>query len=355
MRIPGLLTVLLLVFQILIDSYLYIIAKKRCKTRLLPVTQLITSAFLLLVLIAILAWPKKGNFPNSGLVYLMWMLFAYLTIYIPKCIFVIIDLLARLPRLWHHKRSRTVSYAGGIAAIGLCALMWWGALINRYNLNVTEVTIAVPDLPDSFDQFRIVQISDLHTGTYDSDTTFVSKLVERINSLNADAVLFTGDIVNRRTSELCPFVNTLSQLQSANGTYSILGNHDYGDYCNWPSTQAKADNMELMYQLQKSMNWNLLLNETAWIHRGNDSIAIIGVENWGDPPFPRYGNLTKAYPTLSDNNVKILLTHNPYHWEEEIACNDTANVALTLSGHTHAMQMSAGHISPAAMRYKEWG
>lgn len=344
----------LFAFQILIDWYLYVIARKRSGTRILPGIQL-GSSVILMICLAILVGLPKGEYSNSGLIHIMWFLFAYLTIYIPKFIFVIIDLLASIPYLWHHRRSHVTSYIGGAAAVALCAAMWWGALVNRYRLDVNEVTVEIPDLPESFNGFRIVQISDLHTGTYDTDTTFVARLVARINELDADAVFFTGDIVNRRTSELLPFAEVLSGIRSVHGTYSILGNHDYGDYSHWPSQQAKTENMELMHTTQKRMNWHLLLNETAWLRIGNDSIAVIGVENWGDPPFPCYGNLSQAYPTLSDHNVKILLTHNPYHWEREIAGSDSTNIALTLSGHTHAMQMAAGPVSPAAMRYREWG
>lgn len=283
------------------------------------------------------------------------MLFSYLTIYLPKFIYVTVDLIASIPCLFHSHRLRMVSVTGGCISIGLFLLMWWGAMINRYRLNINEITLEVPGLPESFNGFKIVQFSDFHSGTYGTSSTFTQQLVDKINSLNADAVFFTGDIVNRRSDELLPFVNVLSKIDSRHGTYSILGNHDYGDYSNWPSSTAKRQNMELMYDLQKEMEWKLLLNETEWIHRGNDSIAVIGVENWGDPPFPCYGNLTEAYTDLSDSNVKILLTHNPFHWEQEIAQNDSANIALTLSGHTHAMQMSAGHLSPAALRYREWG
>lgn len=148
--------------------------------------------------------------------------------------------------------------------------------------------------------------------------------------------MFTGDIVNRRSEELRPFTAPLSRITAPDGVYSILGNHDYGDYSEWPSPEAKADNMTLMYRLQKEMGWKLLLNASDAIYRGNDSITVIGVENVGDPPFPVYGNLAKAYPHAGDNSAKILLTHNPYHWVTDIKPDSTAKIGLTLSGHTHA-------------------
>ena len=140
------------------------------------------------------------------------------------------------------------------------------------------------------------------------------------------------------------------------GVYSILGNHDYGDYFNWPNDSSKAANMELMDSLKAKMNWQLLRNQTAWLRCGSDSIALVGVENVGDPPFHIYGDLPASYPgSLSDDVFKILLSHNPAHWVADIKDNPSAQIALTLSGHTHAMQMEAFGISPAAFRYPTWG
>jgi predicted MPP superfamily phosphohydrolase len=139
------------------------------------------------------------------------------------------------------------------------------------------------------------------------------------------------------------------------GVYAILGNHDYGDYGVWDSPQAKANNMNELYNCYAKTGIQLLLNETTWLHRGNDSIALIGVENIGDPPFKIYGSLPKAYPALADNNTKILLTHNPQHWVDSIKGHNDMNIALTLAGHTHAMQIEIAGISPAAWRYETWG
>ena len=143
-------------------------------------------------------------------------------------------------------------------------------------------------------------------------------------------------------------VNTLSGLTAKDGVYSILGNHDYGDYFQWENDVAKEQNMELMYGLQEKMGWKLLRNQTSWIRRGVDSIAVIGVENIGEPPFATYGNLDVSYPgNIADDNVKILLSHNPMHWTKDIAGNDKHNICLTLSGHTHAMQIEFLGWSPA--------
>ncbi len=183
----------------------------------------------------------------------------------------------------------------------------------------------------------------------------MSRLVDHINSLDPDLIVFTGDIVNRKTDEITPFVEVLGRLHAPDGVIAILGNHDYGDYMTWPSDEAKRENMQMLYDTYDTAGINLLLNQTEWIRRGNDSIAIIGVENIGDPPFPIYGSLSKAYPIPGDSTTKILLSHNPAHWVDSISGNDKARIQLTLAGHTHAMQIEMFGISPAALRYKTWG
>lgn len=285
----------------------------------------------------------------------MWVLFSYVTFIVAKLVFVVFDLIASIPRLFGHRRIRLLSLAGGVLAVITFIAMWWGALVNRLNINTENVTVNVAELPQPFDGYRIVQISDLHVGTFGADTAYVSKVVDYVNSLNPDVVLFTGDIVNRTSDELKPFVGTLSRLECPDGVYSILGNHDYGDYYNWDCESDKKASLDSLVAMQKRMGWRLLLNEYEIIRRDGDSIAVVGVENVGDPPFKVYGDLKASYPDLSDSVTKILLTHNPAHWQMEIADRDDMNVGLTLSGHTHAMQMSAFGWSPAAWRYDNWG
>jgi len=256
--------------------------------------------------------------------------------------------------LFHKERLSWLSVAGGFFAILTFLLIWWGALVGRYRIQVNEVEISVANLPDSFDGYKIVQFSDIHVGTFGSDTAFVKQLVDRINAENGDLIVFTGDIVNRKTDELLPFVSVFSELEAPDGVISILGNHDYGDYSDWPDSVSKAENMSMLYDLNKKMGWNLLSNSHEYIYNGTDSIAIIGVENVGDPPFKIYGSLKNSYPDLHDSVVKILLTHNPAHWSQEVDGSDK-NIALTLSGHTHAMQMELFGVSPAVFRYKTWG
>lgn len=337
-----------------IDIYIYTILNRRCKSRVLAIIQIVTALLLYLLMAVAVAMPRMTG-GDTMLRAIMWMLFGFSSVLIAKVIFVIFDLISTAINRTIGKKNIAISWMGAILGLTVFVLMWWGALLNRFHYNVNEIEVEIPNIPQSFDGYKIVQISDLHVGTFGNDTTFTSRLVSEINALQPDLIVFTGDIVNRHSPELLPHVKTLAGLSARHGVYSILGNHDYGDYSRWPDEDAKRSNMEQLYQLQADMNWKLLLNEHVWLHCGADSIALIGVENVGDPPFHTYGSLPRAYATPGDSAVKILLSHNPAHWNADIADNDTMNIALTLSGHTHAMQMSVMGMSPAAIRYKTWG
>lgn len=357
MRLPLVLILPLLLLSILADVYICRAVWMRCRRHagFWRKTALISSVALSLCLVAAILWPKKST-SDDGLLGLMWFLYAYFSIYIPKYIFIIVDLLGKIPCLWHRRRIRGFAQAGIALAVTVCALMWWGALVNRYRINVERVEITDASLPETFNGLTIAQLSDLHVGSYGSDTTYLHKLVATVNSLHPDIIVFTGDIVNRRSDELKPFVGTLSGLHAPLGVYSILGNHDYGDYYLWNSPEEKEANRELLFRLQNEMGWHLLNNTHKTFYAGSDSIVLIGVENIGDPPFHVYGDLDKAYPgDLDDPAFKILLSHNPAHWTADIADAPDKNIALTLSGHTHAMQMELFGLSPAAFRYKTWG
>lgn len=354
MRLPILMMIITILINGVVDYYLFKTIKNRISKSIYAKCYAWLSVFVTLALIVTISLPRRTG-TNESLVFIMWMLFAYFSIYIPKYVYIVCDLVARIPLLLKKQRIKWVSKTGTILGIVSFCLMWWGALVNRFNIDVNEVEVPIASLPTPFDGYRVAQISDLHVGTFGIDTTFLAEVVEKINSLDVDAVMFTGDIVNRNSAELQPFVSTLSRINARDGVFSVLGNHDYGDYSDWESPEAKEENLKLMHKLQKQMNWTLLLNETKQVYRGNDSIFIIGVENLGDPPFKNYGSLSNAYTTINDSTIKILLSHNPAHWERDIKDKKDNNIALTLSGHTHAMQMSIGSFSPAALRYKYWG
>ncbi|MBQ7853790.1 MAG: metallophosphoesterase [Muribaculaceae bacterium] len=345
--------IILILLNAAVDFYIFKVLKQRVKYKFVSKLHLWLSIAFTIAVIVVISLPRRSG-SDASLLAVMWSLFAYMSVYVSKYILIVFDGIASIPHFWFKHRWKIVSMCGLALSFITFGFMWWGALINRYDINVNEVDVEILNLPESFEGYRVAQISDLHLGTYQKDTLFISTLVDSINNLDVDVVVFTGDIVNRTTNELAPFITTLSRIEARDGVYSILGNHDYGDYSDWASDEDKKANNDLMRDYQREMGWNLLLNETRYLKRGNDSIAVIGVENVGDPPFKNYGSLKDAYPVLNDSTVKILLSHNPAHWEREISNHNERNIALTLSGHTHAMQISLLGISPASLRYKYW-
>lgn len=354
MRIPWIILSIFIALCIGCDIYIYRALRQRFVDKRWSRIQLITAIILYAVLLTAVFLPIR-NGANGMLLTIMWLLFSFVTVYLSKLIFVIIDILACIPCIFGKRRIRTVSAIATVMACIVFGSCWWGAFVNRFNINVTHVDVAHSDVPEVFDGYRIVQISDLHTGTFGNDNSFLESLVDSINSLHPDLVAFTGDIVNSRSDELVPHAETLSRIKDHDGIVSVLGNHDYGDYSNWPSEQEKNASRRQLKDLQESMGWRLLDNDNMIIRRKNDSIVIIGVGNIGDPPFHVYGSLAKAYPNISDASPKILLSHNPAHWEDSISGNSASNVFLTLSGHTHAMQVELNGVSPASLRYRHWG
>ena len=242
-------------------------------------------------------------------------------------------------------------------------MMWWGVIFTRHDIETTNVEIVSSKLPDRFDGFRILQFSDAHLGTWGTDTTFVSRMVDSINAKKADLVLFTGDIVNQRSSEIKPFLKILSRMKAPYGVYGIYGNHDYAGYIDWKEADGANRDVEKLDSMVRSIGMMMLRNRTDFIRCGSDSIVLIGVENWGEPPFNQLGDLGKSYPSgqgglngLNDRMFKILMTHNPEHWSQ--VATEISNIDLTLSGHTHAMQtmirIGDWKWSPSKYFYRNW-
>ena len=354
MRIPYLGLFIILLVNIGVDWYIFRFLQTEVRKRIWSKIQFCSAVVFTLGLIALFFVPLK-SMSDAGIRRMMWYIFVYITVYLPKYIFVVFDFIARLPRFWDKRPLAPVTWTGVTLGVILFVSLWYGAIFNRFNLDVKKVEVKVAGLPEAFDNFKIVQISDLHVGTFGTDTTFLNTLVNKVNDLEPDLIVFTGDIVNRRTTELEPFTGVLSRLDAKYGVYSILGNHDYGDYYQWnDSTDRDLNNIE-MEKLQADMGWKLLKNDYADIVVKGDTLVLIGVENIGDPPFHVYGDLKKSYPTPGDDKLKILLSHNPAHWVTDIADNPANNIALTLSGHTHAMQTTVFGWSPASFRYNTWG
>jgi predicted MPP superfamily phosphohydrolase len=232
----------------------------------------------------------------------------------------------------------------------------YGILRAKFRFKVHHHTIRSKLLPKSFDGLTIVQLSDLHLGSFNYRYNKIESAIEKINNLKPDYIVITGDLVNNFAWELRGWDKVFNKLESKKGKYAILGNHDYGDYSQWETPKAKLENFEAIQQFYKTIDFKLLLNEAEVRNKKNEQIAIIGVENWGKPPFKQYGDLGKATATIKDVPFKILLSHDPIHWEEEV--KDKTDIALTLSGHTHGMQAAFQfknlQWSPIKYKFKHW-
>ena len=255
------------------------------------------------------------------------------------------------------ERRRFLSLiAMGIAALPFGALLY-GMYRGKYNFKVLKYEMAFDDLPDAFDGYQITQISDVHSGSFDNRKK-IAYAIDLINEQQSDSILFTGDMVNNKASEMEPWKELFSKLEAKDGMYSILGNHDYGDYIDWTTDELKAENLESLKRIQKEIGFDLLLNESRYLKKGNDQIALVGVENWGRGGFKKAGDLKKAASAIHKDDFKILLSHDPSHWED-VVIHDDYHYHLTLSGHTHGMQFGIEipgwfKWSPVKWRYKYW-
>lgn len=230
---------------------------------------------------------------------------------------------------------------------------------NRYNYQVKRIKLSFDNLPEAFRGLKIVQISDVHSGSFDNHEA-VAKGTQKIMDENPDIIFFTGDLVNDRADEIQPYTDIFSKLRAPLGVYSTLGNHDYGDYVQWPSEEAKKLNLDTLKRTHGEMGWKLMMNEHVVLERGEDKIAIVGIENWGAKAgFPKYGDMSKAYSGLAEKNIpfKILLSHDPSHWDNQVL-QEYKDIDLTLSGHTHGMQFGIEipgfKWSPVKYVYKNW-
>lgn len=253
-------------------------------------------------------------------------------------------------------KFQLLRYAGFFAALLLFVLTFYGILHGRYHYKINHRQLAFSDLPESFNNFKIIHISDWHIGSYYGRPERIDEAVARINSLKPDLILFTGDLVNNLSAEVDEFLPALKKLEAKYGKYSVLGNHDYGDYVQWKSQDERAKNLERLKQLEAEIGFNLLNNQNVPLQINGQQIVLIGVENWGLPPFPQHGNLKKAFADTTNYPFKILMSHDPSHWDAEV--RKQTDIDLTLSGHTHGMQF--GFIlknlkwSPVKLKYPRW-
>jgi predicted MPP superfamily phosphohydrolase len=303
----------------------------------------------------------------------MFIMALMLIVYVPKLIITLILMGEDIFRLasgtvnhfinydkeadFFSARRKFISQIGlGLAVIPFLSLIY-GITIGKYNYKVIKQRIFFPDLPDTFDGFTITHISDIHSGSFDNPEK-INYAIDLVNEQNSDLILLTGDIVNTHAKEMYPWIETFNRIKTHEyGKYSVLGNHDYGEYVTWPNAAAKEENFKAIKQLYGDIDFKLLLNEHTFIKKGDEKIALVGVENWGQN-FKQAGDLNKAAGQLKKEDFKILMTHDPSHWEHVVQ-HDDKHFHLTLSGHTHGMQFGIeipGYFkwSLAQYVYKQW-
>ncbi|WP_299336414.1 metallophosphoesterase [uncultured Psychroserpens sp.] len=278
--------------------------------------------------------------------------------FVPKLLFVIIiSILYFLNYMFSETQSLIIVPLVGLLS-GFIPFFFivYGIFKSAYRFKVYHRKVRFKNLPKTFNGLKVVQLSDIHLGSFNYRYHVLAPVVEKINSLAPDYIFITGDLVNNYAWELRGWHNVFKQLKANYGKYAILGNHDYGDYSEWMTDDEKQDNFNQIKQFFKHIDFKLLLNSSEVLTHDNDNITLIGVENWGKPPFKQYGDLQEALKTVEDSSFKILLSHDPTHWSEEVL-NQT-NIDLTFSGHTHGMQAGferkSFQWSPIQYNYKYW-
>ncbi|MFV8345111.1 metallophosphoesterase [Flavobacterium sp. ZB4P13] len=362
--------VFLCVILLVIELYTFQVLKTLIKSKpVLFSIQLISILVLVYIVYSLMQFDRNSG-QTKQLMVVMGLL---LIVYVPKLILTFILMGEDIFRVgtgavkyfvnydknadFLNSRRKFVSQIGlGLAAVPFLSLIY-GVTIGKYNYKVIKQRIFFPDLPDAFDGFTITQISDVHSGSFDNPEK-INYAIDLVNEQNSDMILFTGDIVNTDAKEMHSWIETFNRIKKHEyGKYSVLGNHDYGEYITWPSEAAKENNFKAIKDLYGQIGFKLMLNEHTFIEKGDAKIALIGVENWGHN-FKKAGDINKASQHVNKEDFKILMSHDPSHWEHEVQHHEK-NFHLTLSGHTHGMQFGIeipGYFkwSLAQYVYKQW-
>ncbi|MDF3079008.1 MAG: metallophosphoesterase [Sphingobacteriaceae bacterium] len=333
--------------------------------RYIPCGWMIFSAALLFLLIYLFGtvFPKRRENRLFSIV-----MNTFLALFVAKLVFAIILLGGDVYRMMAAVGSLAVGNDAGMperslwlssfgllmSAVPLLAFAY-GLTKGKYRYTVHRTTLYFDELPEVFDGFKIAQISDIHSGSFD-DPEAVAKGVALLNAQKPDLFVFTGDMVNNKAEEIVPYIDIFSKVEAPYGRFSILGNHDYGDYVAWPTIQLKAQNLADLKRHHAEIGYRLLLDEHVWINKGDFKIALLGIENWGKG-FGERGDLKKALQGVDEKEFKVLLSHDPSHWDAQVK-NNPVKIHLTLSGHTHGMQfgIEIGKFkwSPVKYRYANW-
>ena len=356
-----------IVLYILIDIYAFQAIKTMSKNHIIHGVYVLSSAAILVFFIYTITSPDARTNPK-----MMYVYGVFLALFVPKIIAVVVmfgeDVIRVFVGVFYKigggsdasfmpsRRKFVSTVALGVAAIPFAALLY-GMIKGKYNYKVLQYTLEFEDLPSSFDGYTLTQISDIHSGSFDNPEK-VRYAVDLVNKQQSDLILFTGDLVNNVAQEMDAWKDTFATLKAKDGVYSVLGNHDYGDYVSWESAEKKQENLQALIALQKDMGWDVLLNESRTIKKNQQAIKLVGVENWGEGGFKKAGDLEKACTDVNAQDFTILMSHDPSHWQSRVK-EHPKNIQLTLSGHTHGMQFGIEipgwfKWSPAKYRYQNW-
>lgn len=378
--LPVALSVLVIIF---IDFYtfkgiMFLIARKRSVfiKWFVPIIFFTTSLFFIITQIWLFSSPTVISGPGQYTV-VFSIIGLFILFYIPKLVFFIFHLLEDIiwiililfhriknrikpsKKIFIHSRKRGISVlskTGALISIILFIAILYGMLFGRFNYKVESEIVYFKDLPSSFNGIKIAQISDLHLGSMENSKNKIARAVEIINSLEPDFVFFTGDMINTYASELDGWIPVLSKIEAKIGKYSIMGNHDYGDYVIWETESLRNKNIEQLKEFHQLTGFELLENESVRINVDSQHIIIAGVESWGEPPFPQKGDIAKALSGTTTDEFKILLSHDPSHWEAKVLPETDINI--TFSGHTHGGQFGINlpwfKWSPIKYKYPHW-
>jgi uncharacterized protein len=379
----GFNTIILVVILLILDIYVFMAVKTIVGNSSSRFRQIVYGVYwfvsvLVLLTIVLLPYLHWQDWPTATRSFVLTIIFAVVFAKMLVAIFMLLDDIRRgiqwlirkftavrpataseLPDI---PRSRFFTQVAMLLGGGMFATILYG-ISNRYNYRVHKIKLSYGNLPPAFKGLKILQISDIHSGSL-NDKKAVTKGIAKINAQKADIVLFTGDLVNDRAIEMDQYMDLFSQIKAPMGVYSTLGNHDYGDYYAWPDkdaqgfSQLREQNLERVKAIHAELGWKLMMNEHVALQRGGQEIALIGIENWSAMSrFPKYGDLKKAYEGAAHLPFKILMSHDPTHWDAQVR-PDYADIDLTLAGHTHGMQFGVEipgfRWSPAQYVYKEW-
>jgi hypothetical protein len=369
---------MILLLLLAVDFYVFVAIKSVSQSVTEKTRLTINIAYWVCSMIAIafiIAYPYN-RFLSENKIFRNYVFAIIVGIFFAKlvaCIFLLLDDIRRL-LLWVMAKLFTqsgVDFVNSDGTVSRSAFLSWlglgmgsGLFVtllagfrNKYRYQVRKLSMHFPTLPQAFKGLRIVQISDIHSGSF-TNKKEVEEGINLILKQKADVIFFTGDLVNDRHEEMLPYMDIFNKIKAPMGVFSILGNHDYGDYVSWPNEAAKKDNLQKLKEVHHKLGWRLLMNEHVLLEKNEVSIAVLGIENWSAfGRFPKYGRLENAYRGTETYPFKILLSHDPSHWDAEV-CTAYPDIQLMLAGHTHGMQFGLENPyfkwSPVQWFYKQW-